>query len=244
VNITHQGTTIFATWFTYDLDGSPMWLVASNAERESLPNVFSGPLYRTTGPVFSAVPFNPAAVVVTAVGTVSFRFSSTTTGSFTYTVNGVTQTKTITRQEYGTPVPTCIAGGTAGTAANYQDLWWKSPAGSESGWGANITHQGDTLFVTWFTYAADGKGMWLVMSNGNKTAEGVYSGPLYRTRGPAFNSTPWNSSAIQVTQAGTGTFTFTDANTGSFTYTVDGTTQTKPIMRQAFAGPVSVCKNP
>ena len=41
-------------------------------------------------------------------------------------------------------------------AANYQGLWWNSPAGSESGWGINITHQGDTLFVTWFTYDSGG----------------------------------------------------------------------------------------
>src|SRR4051812_12846799 len=46
---------------------------------------------------------------------------------------------------------------------SYQGLWWNAPAGSESGWGVNITHQGSTVFATWFTYAADGKGIWLVM---------------------------------------------------------------------------------
>ncbi|HEX4782635.1 MAG TPA: hypothetical protein VH301_17895, partial [Usitatibacter sp.] len=35
---------------------------------------------------------------------------------------------------------------------NVQGLWWRSPAGSESGWGVNITHQSNTLFATWFTY--------------------------------------------------------------------------------------------
>jgi hypothetical protein len=34
---------------------------------------------------------------------------------------------------------------------NYQGLWWKSPAGSESGWGINFAHQGDVIFATWFT---------------------------------------------------------------------------------------------
>ncbi len=34
---------------------------------------------------------------------------------------------------------------------NYQGLWWNAPAGSESGWGINFAHQGDTLFATWFT---------------------------------------------------------------------------------------------
>src|SRR5262249_8515022 len=30
--------------------------------------------------------------------------------------------------------------------ASYEGLWWKSPAGSESGWGVSIEHQGDILF--------------------------------------------------------------------------------------------------
>ena len=35
---------------------------------------------------------------------------------------------------------------------SYEGLWWNSPANSESGWGLNITHQGNILFATWFTY--------------------------------------------------------------------------------------------
>src|SRR5262249_46385393 len=58
--------------------------------------------------------------------------------------------------------------------ANYQGLWWRSPANSESGWGVNLAHQGDILFATWFTYDASGAGQWFVMSNGNKTGPGTY----------------------------------------------------------------------
>lgn len=35
-----------------------------------------------------------------------------------------------------------------------------APAGAESGWGVNFTHQGDTIFATWFTYD-DGTPLWL-----------------------------------------------------------------------------------
>ena len=73
-------------------------------------------------------------------------------------------------------------------ALNVEGLWWRPPAGSESGWGVNITHQGDILFATWFTYDVDGSGMWLVMSDGNQTAPNKYEGPLYRTTGPGFNA--------------------------------------------------------
>ena len=52
---------------------------------------------------------------------------------------------------------------------NYQGMWWNAPAGSESGWGINFAHQGDTIFATWFTFGLDGKPLWLVAA-ANKTA--------------------------------------------------------------------------
>jgi hypothetical protein len=102
-------------------------------------------------------------------------------------------------------VSVCSAGPAAGTRT-YQDLWWAAPAGSESGWGVNLTHQGDILFMTWFTYDATGRGMWIVGSRLEKNASGAYTGPLYRTRGPMFTSPQRLRSRTQV-----GTFvTFPD----------------------------------
>jgi hypothetical protein len=238
VNVTHQGDILFATWFTYDTDGSGMWLVMSNGAKTG-EGTYTGALYRTTGPAFSAVPWNPAQVVVTAVGSGTFTFSDANNGTFAYTVNGVAQSKAITRQVFSSPVPTCAAGGSLG--ANYQDLWWKSPAESESGWGINLTHQGNTIFATWFTYGADGKGMWLVMDNAQKGSGEAFTGPLYRTRGNTFNSVPWNSSTVTAAQVGTGTLTFTSASNGTFAYTVDGISQTKAITRQVYSSPGTTC---
>ena len=241
VNLTQQGETLFATWFTYDADGSPMWLVMSAGARIA-DRTYSGTLYRTTGPAFSAAAFDPSQVVLAPVGSATFSFGDTTSGTFAYTVNGVAQSKPITRLVYGTSTPTCTAGGSHGTPPNYQSLWWRSPANSEPGWGINITHQGDTLFATWFTYAADGKGMWLVMSDGARTAAGTYSGTLYRTSGPPFSAAAWDNSRVVLTPAGTGTFTFADAENGTFSYTVDGVSQSKPIARLVFATPATICR--
>ena len=239
LNITHQGNVLFATWFTYDQDGSGMWLVIPDAEKTG-ENAYSGKLYRTTGPAFDSATFNPAQVGVTELGVGSFMFADENNGTFSYAVSGVTQSKSITRQIYGSPVADCTSGGVAGARPSYQDLWWRSPAGSESGWGVNVTHQGDVLFATWFTYGADGKGLWLVMSNGVKTGPTTYSGPLYRTRGPAFNATPWLSSEVTVTEVGVATFNFPDAASGTFAYTVNGVSQSKPITRQVY-GPITTC---
>jgi hypothetical protein len=240
LNITHQGDTLFATWFTYDLDGSGMWLVASDA-RKIGENAYSGTLYRTTGPAFDSAVFN-GQIGVTPVGMASFTFTDANNGTFSYAVGSVMQSKAITRQIYSSPVATCVAGGTAGPTPSYQDLWWRSPAGSESGWGVNITHQGDILFATWFTYAAGGRGMWLVMSNGMRTAAGTYTGALYRTTGPAFSVAQWNVSEVKVTPVGTATFTFADGANGTFAYTLDGVSQTKAITRQVYSTPATVCR--
>jgi hypothetical protein len=124
---------------------------------------------------------------------------------------------------------------------NYQDLWW-SRGGTESGWGVNIAHQGDTLFVTWFTYGSGGDGMWLVGSNVSRTGNATYAGTLYRTVGPPFDSPSWSASQVGVAPAGQATLVFSDGDNGTFTYTLDGVSQSKPISRQVFASPKTVCR--
>jgi hypothetical protein len=247
LNLTHQGSILFGTWFTYDSDGSGMWLVASNVAQTPTGS-FSGALYRTVGPGFSATPFNSITFPAnyTEVGTLTLSFTDANTGLMSYTVNGVAQSKVITRYVYAVGGTNCTLGGSAGVSTNYQDLWLRSPLGTEGGWGVNITHQGDILFATWFTYlpgsSQANKGMWLVMSNGNKTAPGVYSGALQTTTGPVFSAVPFNPDNVTRTTVGSATFAFTDANNGSFTYTVNGVTQSKPITRYIYASPTTVCQ--
>jgi hypothetical protein len=230
-----------------------MWLVMPDGAKTGT-NAYSGALFRTTGPAFDAATFDPSKVVATQVGTASFTFSDANNGTFNYTVNGISQSKPITRQVFGTPTPTCFEGTASngstfnygtGTAAgpNYQDLWWRAPAGSESGWGVNLSHQGNIIFATWFTYDSTGKGLWLVMPDAERVGNtGSFTGALFTTTGPAFSASPWDPSKVAATQVGSATFSFDDANTGTFTYTVNGVTQTKPITRQVFGTPTTVCQ--
>jgi hypothetical protein len=243
VNFAHQGDTIFATWFTYDTSGNPWWL-AMIAQKTSI-NTFSGTLYQTRGMTLDAVPFSPAGVTETPVGFGSLTFTDSNNGTFAYTVNGVSQNKAITREVFG-PAPTCIfeTQPDLALAANFQDLWWAAPAGSESGWGVSLTHQGNTIFATWFTYNGDGAPLWLAVT-ALQTSPDTYSGTLYRTTGPAFNAVPFNSASVLGTTVGTATFRFSDGNNATFSYTVNtpngAITQSKQITREAFALPRTVC---
>ena len=238
INVAHQADVIFATWFTYDLAGKGLWMVMTAPEVST--NVYSGILVSTTGPAFNATPFDSTQVAETPVGTGTLSFTDLDHGTFSYVVNGVSQTKEIVRQSFGRLLACSTADGNLATATNYQDLWWASPGGSEAGWGISFSHQGDTIFATWFTYDVDRTPMWLVAS-AIKTAPGTYSGALYRTAGPPFNAVPFDPADVVTTPVGTATFTFSDGNNASFAYVVNGVAQVKAITRQVFRSPGTMC---
>jgi hypothetical protein len=111
VNLAHQGTTVFATWFTYDANRDPLWLSATAPQ--VAPNTFEGTVHVTSGPPFFAVPFDPAQVTATPVGRAQFRFANGNAGVFTYVVdlgdgvNKATQSKAIARQVFAAPGTVC-----------------------------------------------------------------------------------------------------------------------------------------
>jgi serine protease len=241
LNLAQQGDVLFATWFTYDTTGKAWWLVMT-ATRVAGSNTYNGTWYQTHGPPFNAVPFDPAQVIRTAVGTGTLTFTDANDATFTYTVNGITQTKAITRQVFGT-VPTCRTGLLAdpAVASNYQDLWWATPAGSESGWGINLVEEGNTIFATWFTYDLDGSPLWLAATA--TTADNVtFTGTLYRTTGPAFDAMPFDPAQVSATPAGTLTIAFASGNSATFSYTVNGISQAKTITREIYSGLGTTCR--
>ena len=239
INFAHQGDQVFATWYTYDTSGRAWWLSMLAPRATPTGNVYAGTIYVDHGP-----PFNNfvGAGVPTAVGNGTLTFTDANNGTFAYVVNGVTQTKAITRFDLGTgPPPTCAYNATTpnlAAATNYQDLWWVAN-GAESGWGVNFAHQGDSVYATWYTYDLDGAPLWVSALAPRQGTSNVYSGALYRTSGPRFDQ--YDPTQIQTSNVGTATFTFTDGNHATFAYSTNGTgglpavTQTKQLTRFLFA---------
>ncbi|MEO8101804.1 MAG: hypothetical protein ABI790_04720, partial [Betaproteobacteria bacterium] len=135
---------------------------------------------------------------------------------------------------------------------NYTSLWWGGDA--QSGWGINVNHQGNTIFVTMFTYEAAGQGtqnpgMWLASTGTRIAGINSFAGDLLRVRGPAFNAAPFTPiTAASSTRVGSLRIDFSGANTGTLTYDVagDGTggtgaVITRSITRQAF-GTLPLCE--
>ncbi len=253
INFTHQGNTIFATWFTYDGNGRPLWL-SMTAEYMGYdawglpPPYYAGTIYRNTGASFSSAASRAGG---TPAGEGTLQFNGDTTGLFEYRLNtnlpltpaGGLVSKPIKLLSYG-PVPTCVWALHSGlsAASNYQGLWWGAPAESEPGWGVNLIHQGTTIFATWFTYDADRNPIWLSVT-ATQTAPNTFSGALNRTTG-----SPLGAGPVQYLPAGSATFTFVDGNLGNFAFDVnlgDGLNMaraTKAITRQVFQPPGTVCQ--
>jgi hypothetical protein len=97
VNLIQQGNTIFATLFVYGPDQTPRWYVASSMTGTSSTS-FTGPLYRTTGPYFGAAWTGGGPAI--QVGTMTFNFNTPTTGTLTYSVDGVPVSKSVERQTF------------------------------------------------------------------------------------------------------------------------------------------------
>ena len=105
VNLIQQGSKLFATFFVYGADGRPRWYVASDLHGTSAPAnqpiVFRGELYETTGPVVRDT-FDPNLVTRRLAGSVTFEYHPPGDGVLTYTVDGLTVSKVVTRQTWAT----------------------------------------------------------------------------------------------------------------------------------------------
>ena len=222
LSLTQHAGALFGAWFVYDASGKSTWYVIPGGHWNT-GTVFVGDVYATTGPDPTAANFDPTRVSRTKVGTATLRFSGTSQASFSYTVNGVSETRSLTRQPFGN--------GSAVTNG-FGDLWWNA---SESGWGLSLSQQGNTLFGVWYTYSADGSPAWYVIPGGTWTASDTYTGTLLRTASSGgYFGRPFDPSGVVRTDVGHVTLRFLDANTALMTYSLDGVFGIKQITRQPF----------
>ena len=96
INLNHESDTIFATWFTYDIDGSPLWLVvtahedgARRVQRRPVPDL--GCALRRLRHERTLVPAK--------VGTATFTFTDGNNATFIYTVQLAGMAAPVTQSE-------------------------------------------------------------------------------------------------------------------------------------------------
>ncbi len=237
-----QGSLLATGWFTYDTDGEPVWYLLTPSGRGA-DGSYSGNVERYTGVPFDRVGGN-ATESGAVVGQASVRFSGSEGLNLTYTVGGVTQTKSLSRFPFGAAELRCSLSPNPSRAAatNASDLWWGGEG--STGWGLHISHLDSSLFATWYTYDDDREPIFLIGAL-SRQPNGTFTGPLLRQP----NGTPLlqingQPAAGSATQVGTATLSFSNGEAGVFTTVLGGQTQSKPINRLQFGSSVSVCAAP
>ncbi len=223
ISIAQHRDILFSAFYIYDQAGKPQWVVMPGGTWNADYTTFSGAVYIPSGSWFGNYDikqFNAGE----SVGFAALHFTARDQGTFNYSINGVSGSKTITRQLF----PVDYAPG-----LNVGDMWWAGP--QENGWGINIAQQYRTLFAVWFTYDQQGKVTWFVLPGGAWSADNkTYSGKLYSTTSSPWLGAAYNPAQFIATEVGTLSFNFIDANNAVMSYSVGGVTQTKNIVRQGF----------
>ena len=100
VSITQQYRSLFVVWYSYLPDRRPVWYVMSDGSWIS-GDTWQGTLYRTSsGGAFFGAGFDPGAVTRTPVGSMTLRFTSSSTAVMSYSLEGFAGSKLISRQPF------------------------------------------------------------------------------------------------------------------------------------------------
>ena len=95
MQLVRGGDATFATLFVYGVSERPTFFTATLASADG---AWKGTLYETTGPWFGAAGSDPAKVTVRAVGLLSFTPVTSESATLTYSVDGTSVTRSVTRQ--------------------------------------------------------------------------------------------------------------------------------------------------
>lgn len=103
--LNQRGNQLFAAWYSYAEDGSPLFLIAT-AEGDG--EVFRGPVFRQqNGTPYTEIAGQPASPGADTLGEVEFRFTNGRSGRFRYTLGDLQQEKAIERLRAGRAAPIC-----------------------------------------------------------------------------------------------------------------------------------------
>ena len=221
MSIVQRGNTQFNVLYVYDALGNPEWVVMPGGVWNQDFSIFSGRLYRTSSAWFGEYDNISAVDQLKDVGSAIIVYRADNAATLSYNIDGITASKNISRQSFG---PVDNAGG-----LNVGDLWWGGS--NQNGWGMNISQQYRTLFAVWYTYNKARMPVWFVMPGGMWTGN-RYSGAMYSFKNSPWLGTTFNPALRTVRSQGMLEFNFSDSNIATMTYNIEGTSQTKAIIRQ------------
>jgi hypothetical protein len=167
MNVVQQDNIAFISLFVYGRDGTPRWYFASDAEIVAIAPgdlpIFSGTLYRATGPWQGGI-FDPRAVDIQPAGTISLEALSKSRLRVEYHADDATITKVVERITWG---ESTAGGAYSGTFRLRESI----PAGRIVG---TLVYQGDIELAI-----ISGDAVMTVLDNLQRNC--VYTGKLTRS---------------------------------------------------------------
>ncbi len=256
LSIQQQGTNTFGVWFTYDLQGAASF---NTIQCTFSGNTCAGDISTYTGTPLAQITAG-ANAVGTKIGTGSIVVTGSNRLSLSYSIGSVQQTKAdLEPQNFASAdqVPLCVLQipltspvlppgvDYRSNLSNYTDHWWGGT--NASGWGVQISHQGNQVFAGWYSYSAAGKATWLTLQGvQDSTNARRFSGTVFQvTAGSPYPQITGPIAPNANVAVGTFEFNFTDGAKGTFTYSLPQfniVNRTLPLERFAVSsGAVNVC---
>ena len=218
---------IFPVYFSYDSANRPTWKVLQGEWVGGIGNGFRGNLYEYAGAPYFA--FDTSKVRVIGSVPTYLAFNNQTTYAF------LTLNANLGNLDPPPPAtqlsikPFSFAPAINWPEHGVSDIWWGGP--SQSGWGIHIAEDQGNLFLTWFTYDADGRATWFVMPDGQWTDGSTWTGSVYRTTGSNRAGADYDPAMYRATKVGDFTIRFSGTTAATFTYNVDGHAGTLNLQR-------------
>ena len=94
----HSSNALVACWLVYGTDGEPRWFLIEPGEWIDA-KTFRGVIYQSTGPDWKD-PFETASVELREAGSGVLTFDGPASGTFSFTIDGVDGSKTISRMSF------------------------------------------------------------------------------------------------------------------------------------------------
>ena len=233
MTLNQHGSALFGVIYFYDATGEPIWAVMPGGTWSNDFTVFTANLYSPRGTPYTS--YDASQLVAGApVGNVTLTFANggTMTASYELAYSQFDATG-IEPTTFGqkTLVPLIVNSGTSPSGLAVPDMWWGGPA--QNGWGISINQRSSEVFAAWFTYGADRRPTWFIIS-GSTWSGNTLSASLLRATGSPWLGVPYDATALQATTAGTASLTFSNASNAAFVYSTGVFSDSKAISRQPF----------
>jgi hypothetical protein len=239
----------FNKLYAYDNQGQPVWYVMPGGQWSENFAVYRGPLYRPRSASLDRYDATQLQLGA-AVGEVSLRYLNADRAELSYSINGISATKSIIRQLAGETVadapfglelrwrPPCqyCRDNRAVAPAQVGGLWWGGTA--EDGWSVSIASQRASFFGIWFTYALDGSTTWYVLPSGVWLGN-QYSATMFRAQAGPWLGQLYDPKRLIVVPVGSASFNIGGSGEFQFTYRFDAgvfsnLVQSKNLARRTF----------